>query len=71
MTELFEALHGLMTVYESRPEEQQSARWAMDAEPVTGQIGPHLTAARGRLSTTFSTTPGPAPDAAETSTRPL
>ena len=62
VTELFEALHGLMTVYESVPEDQQPARWAADAERITGQVGRHLAAARGRLSTTFSITADPLAD---------
>jgi hypothetical protein len=55
VAELFEALNGLMVVYESLPEPERSQRWADDAERITGQVGLHLSAARARISPTFAT----------------
>jgi hypothetical protein len=53
VAELFDALEGLLIVYQSLPTEDRDRRWSGDAERITGEVARHLCAARTRISSTF------------------
>jgi hypothetical protein len=50
IADLFDALEGIMIHYGALPEHERAARWAADADRITGEVARHLHAARLRIS---------------------
>jgi hypothetical protein len=50
IADLFTALDGLMSTYQSSSEGERVQRWSADAERITGEVARHLAVARVRIS---------------------